>query len=83
MVNNLRSIRRKRHLSQKKLAQESGVHRVTIAKYETGRTEMSLKNLLKIAVVLGVSVDELISAGDGSKVCTLKEQKCAFGISGE
>ena len=71
MVANLSTIRKAKLMTQAELAARSGINRVTIAKYETGRQEPTVANALKLATALGVTVDELIGAvencPDGAK----------------
>ena len=62
-MNNLRELRKNKGLTQFKLAQKSGVNRTIIARYETGRTGMSEKNLIRVAGALGVPVDEVMKGG--------------------
>lgn len=64
MVGNLSTVRKNRNMTQEELAAASGINRVTIAKYETGRQEPTVANALKLATALGVTVDELIGAVD-------------------
>ena len=63
MQNRLREIRKGKGLTQMMLAQKSGVHRTSIARYETGRNGLSEKNMLRLSWALGVSVDELLKGG--------------------
>jgi transcriptional regulator with XRE-family HTH domain len=57
----LKTIRKKRGLSQQKLAEEAGLSYVMIAKIEQGVTkEPSVMSMMKLADVLGVSLDELV-----------------------
>ena len=53
-------LRRERGLNQDELAELCGVHRVTIAKYETGRIEPGAQALKRIADALEVSSDVLL-----------------------
>lgn len=53
-------IRRERGLSQEELAELAMLHRVTVAKYETGQVEPGALAIGRIADALGVSVDELL-----------------------
>lgn len=57
---NLREIRKQKGMTQEALAAFSGVNRVSIAKYETGKTTPSLQTAEKLAAALGVTVDELL-----------------------
>ena len=47
-------------MSQEKLAEESGLHRTYISSVELGRRNISLDNIQKIALALGVSMTELM-----------------------
>jgi transcriptional regulator with XRE-family HTH domain len=47
-------------MTQEQLAKESGVHRVTIARYETGATSPTVRSLEKIAAALNVPVSDLV-----------------------
>lgn len=59
LAQKLRKAREEAGLSISKLALKSGVHKNTIANYETGRTEPSFFNISCIAQVLHISLDEL------------------------
>lgn len=54
------SIRRDRGLNQEELAELAMLHRVTLAKYETGQVEPGALALSRIADALNVSTDELL-----------------------
>lgn len=60
MVGNLSTIRKSKQMTQEDLAAASGLNRVTIAKYETGRQDPTVENAYRLATALGVTVDELI-----------------------
>ena len=47
-------------MTQEQLAQAAGIHRVTIARYESGATSPTVRSLEKLAEALGVSVSELV-----------------------
>lgn len=59
-MKNLREIRKRKGMTQAALSAFTGINRVSIAKYETGKTEPSLKTAEKLASALDVTVDELI-----------------------
>lgn len=63
MENRLRTLRKAKGLTQVRLAQKANVCRSVIARYETGRTELSTANLKKIANALGSSMDEIAGRG--------------------
>ena len=56
----LREIRERKGLSQVQLEKLSGVHRVCISRYEHGTKKPGVDSLKRLAVALGVTVDELI-----------------------
>lgn len=60
MNTRLRELRKARGLTQVDLAVKTGIHRVTIARYDEGRRGMSLKNAAKIADALGCTINELV-----------------------
>lgn len=55
----MRDIRRKRRLTQARLGQLSGVPRVNIVRVENGKRELKLSEAIRIAAILGVSVEAL------------------------
>ena len=57
-------LRRERKLSQEELAELAMLHRVTVAKYETGQVEPGANAIGRIADALGVSADELLCRVD-------------------
>ena len=62
VVNNigLAEIRKERGLTQARLSDLSGVARVTIARYETGKSSPTVDTLTKLAGALHVTVDKII-----------------------
>ena len=65
MGNRLRMIRKTKGLTQKWLSEVSSVPRVCIARYESGKYNIGVKNAVKLASALGVTVDELIGKEAG------------------
>jgi len=59
-MKNLRSLRTTQGLSLRTLAQQSGVHFVSLAKMEAGTLDPRLSSVQRVAKALGVSVSELI-----------------------
>ena len=55
----LREVRKSKKLTQQELADKFGTNRVNVTKWETGRTEPSLENLVKLAYLFEVSLDWL------------------------
>lgn len=58
---NVRAIRKSLGLSQEQLADAAGLHRTFVGFVERGETNISLDNLEKLAVALGVSASGLIA----------------------
>ena len=63
MDNGLRTLQKINGLTQIRLAEKAHVSRSVIARYETGRTEMSTKNLSKIADALDCSMEAILKGG--------------------
>jgi transcriptional regulator with XRE-family HTH domain len=60
---NIKSIRKKKGMSQDRLCKLSDVTHTTLAKIESGVNENpTIKTLQKIAKVLGVKIDDLLKA---------------------
>lgn len=53
-------VRKEQGLSQEKLAELSGVSRVSIARFETGKLNPTLNTLEKLADALKTSVGEIV-----------------------
>lgn len=53
----IKALRKTRGLTQEQLAEKLGVQRATISNYEIGRRSPHLKELEKIASILGVSLE--------------------------
>lgn len=56
----IREIRESQALSQKDLADMTGIHRVCISRYETGQRGLDLETAAIIAAALNCTVDDLI-----------------------
>ena len=63
MENTLRRLRKEKGLTQVQLAEKAHVPRSVIARHETGRTELSTKNLTKIAGALDCSMEDVLKGG--------------------
>jgi len=62
----LREIRKSKYLSQRMLAEKSGVSRPTIARLETSDEEARYTTMWKLAATLGVEPGELVGPADES-----------------
>ena len=60
---NLIQLRKLKHMSQDELADQIGVSRQTLSKYETGESLPDIEKCKKLADVFGVTVDDLLNYG--------------------
>lgn len=58
-------VRQAHGMTQEQLAEATGVHRVTIARIETGDVSPKAETLKRLADALGVLVDDLIEKEAG------------------
>ena len=63
----LKEWRKRRGLSQRKLAELSGVHYVSIAKIEMGKLDPRVSTLLRLCEVLRVTATQLLGKGQSHK----------------
>jgi len=56
----LRKVREKQGISQEKLAELAGLHRTYVSSVERGQRNISLVNIEKLAVALGVPMGKLM-----------------------
>lgn len=68
----IKEIRTKKNMSQEDLADKIGIDQVMISKYETKKTEPSLKRLVQIAQELNVTLDQLV---EYDKIHSMYSQK--------
>ena len=60
-ADNLIQLRKLNHMSQDELADQIGVSRQTLSKYETGESLPDIEKCKRLADVFGVTVDDLIN----------------------
>lgn len=75
----LNELRKKRNLSQAKLAKELGLVRSTICQYEKGNRQPDQETLIKIADFFNVSVDYLLGRTDIENP-TFTDEERALGV---
>lgn len=56
----IRVARKKAGLNQEELAELARLHRISIARYESGTVEPGINAIMRIAEALGITVDELL-----------------------
>jgi transcriptional regulator with XRE-family HTH domain len=64
---NVRAARVAQGISQEKLAELGGFHRTYVSQVERGVTNVSLDNVERLAVVLGVDAGALLTAQSGTR----------------
>lgn len=60
MAKNIKAIRKRKRISQDRLAELAGLNRVHLYRLESGKQSMTLRTLKLIADTLGVKVQDLI-----------------------
>ncbi len=69
----IRKYRKEKKISQEEMAAELHVVRQTISKWETGKSEPSAEEILKIAAFLDVSVNQLLGIEENDSTEKLKQ----------
>jgi len=64
----LKELRKKKNISQLRLATELNTTQNTISRYETGEREPGIDELIKIADYFNISVDYLIGRTENPKM---------------
>ena len=64
LYENLTALRKKRGMSQEQLANELGVSRQAISKWESGSSMPEISKLIELSEFYGVSVDFLLKGSD-------------------
>lgn len=60
----LRQLRQQSPFMQKDIAESLGISTVTLRQYEQGTREPNIDKLLKLAIILDVSLDDLLCLDD-------------------
>lgn len=74
---NIKKFRKASNLSQEELAEKINVTRQSISLWETGKTQPSIDILVKLASVLGVTTDELLTNSDNAPVTMIEDTPTA------
>lgn len=73
LIQNIRTIRKQKGISQESVAYDLGIDYSTYGKIERGQIALTVDRLDKIAHILGVSVEELYKWHDGTARTTGRE----------
>lgn len=71
----IQEIRKSKGIKQKELAAKLGIAANTLSQYETGNREPDLETIKRIALVLEVTVDELLDAKIKAPTLTKKDER--------
>ena len=85
IANRLRQMRNKNNLSQEELAAKMGVSRQAVSKWERAEASPDTENLILLAKLYGVSIDELLNTDSSPKSANsgVSLKKDDYGYSGE
>ena len=85
MQNNLIKLRKEKGLSQEELADKLAVSRQAISKWERGESLPDTDNLIRLAKLYGVSIDEIVGIKDsGENAATVeKSANASSAYAGE
>ncbi|MBS5428367.1 MAG: helix-turn-helix domain-containing protein [Oscillospiraceae bacterium] len=64
----LKELRKRRGLSQLRLAMELGMNQNSISRYESGEREADYQTLIQLADYFNVSIDYLLERTDNPKI---------------
>ena len=75
----LKQLRKQNKISQEKLAELLGISRQAVSKWENGLSKPETNNLLKIASIFNISVEELVSS-DAIKANKIQKESTKYNI---
>lgn len=79
----IRSFRKKKEITQKKLAEMTGLAEITIRQYEAGQYKPKVENMIKISNALGIAIGTLASGNlsftDNEKEALKKQAEKELG----
>ena len=67
-MNQLKTLRKQRNISQADIANKLGIKPAAVSKYETGRVPLSEDSIEKLCEILKVSADELLGLSNTSPI---------------
>lgn len=59
-IKNLKKFRESENITQKEIAKELNIKQVQYSRYETGKRELPIKHLIKLAEFYNKSTDEIL-----------------------
>ncbi len=73
----LQSLRKDKNITQEQIAEVLGISRQSVSKWETGASYPDTQNLIRLAEILGVTVDELSNSKAEIEKNNIVENKSA------
>lgn len=73
MTIRIKEARKAAGLTQSELAEKLGVNRATVSKYESGDIDISIRQLARIAEILGVPVQDLMAGNADEETDDFRE----------
>ncbi len=80
---NIKKYRKISNLSQEELADKVNVTRQSVSLWETGKTQPSVDVLIKLASVLGVATEELISSNNNDNITIIEENPAVKSVESD
>lgn len=81
-MNQLKTIRKQRNISQADIANELGIKPAAVSKYETGRVPLSEDSIEKLCAMLQVSADELLGLSSTSRTSSAENSSMISKAAG-
>lgn len=72
---NIKNRRQELKISQEYIADQLGVSRQAVSKWETGQSEPSTSNLLELSEILEIKLDDLVRDSDGQQKIKIKPEQ--------
>lgn len=82
-MNQLKTLRRQRNISQADIASELGIKPAAVSKYETGRVPLSEDSIEKLCTILHVSADELLGLSTASPASSAERSSMPSKVAGQ
>ncbi len=82
-MNQLKTLRKQRNISQADIANELGIKPAAVSKYETGRVPLSEESIEKLCAMLQVSADELLGLSAAVQQPTAESAPMVSKVAGQ
>lgn len=82
-MNQLKTLRKQRNISQADIASELGIKPAAVSKYETGRVPLSEDSIEKLCTILHVSADELLGLPTPTPASSAKSPSMHSKVAGQ